>query len=411
MALRLALWAHLARDPASLLRADSPSYLAPAANLAAGNGFSSSPAPPYAPEAFRTPVYPAFLAACRLATPDPRLPSALQALLDAGTAVLAVSAAAALAPGPWTWAAALFYGLEPMTIAHSPLILSETLFGFLFIASLLFLLRAGPEGRAAPAFAAGLLLGACTVTRPISAYLWLLLCLALAPSWRRRPRALAALALGACLLPGLWCARNDRRFGVFSLSSITGINLLYYDGAAALSTETGRPVEQEAAQLHERAAPLAAGMNPMERSRLETALALGLFARHPLAVARVHLVSGIKMLFGPGAELLAQELYGDRDAGGPQAPGGIAGRGTLGVLRRHPSLWLIVGFDGALLALVYLLSLRGALVAWRRGSFLAAAWLVPLVYLLVISTGGWCYYRFRVPLWPLFTALAAAGLP
>jgi len=40
---------------------DSPRYLLLANNIAGGNGFSASPAPPYHPEVFRPPLYPHFL--------------------------------------------------------------------------------------------------------------------------------------------------------------------------------------------------------------------------------------------------------------------------------------------------------------------------------------------------------------
>jgi hypothetical protein len=54
----------------------------------------------------------------------------------------------------------------------------------------------------------------------------------------------------------------------------------------------------------------------------------------------------------------------------------------------------------------YPLALLGAWKLGRTGVHLV----VPLVYLIVISGGGWAYYRFRVPMMPLLAVLAACGL-
>jgi hypothetical protein len=409
LVLRLALWAHLSRDPNALLRADSPSYVIPAVNLVEGHGFSGSLAPPFSPETFRTPGYPVFLGLFRLAAPGERWASFTQAVLDAGTALLAALCAAELGAGAWAWLAALLYGLEPVALAHSPLILTEPLFGFLVMLGLYFLLRAGEEGRPARAAAAGFLLSLATLVRPISLYLWIPLCAALVWPWRRGQRALAALALGACLLPAAWCARNQRLFGSFSFSSLPGDNLLYYDAVAARAAQ-GVPVSQAQKEVPAEFQRLHPSFDdPFERSKAEAAFAKTILLSHPLAAARVHLVSGVKMLLGPGAELLAQELWGDGTETLEERAGALTGRGTRAVLAHRPALIPVVLWDALLLLAGYLLALRGALRAWRRGAFFAAAWLTPLAYLLVISTGGWCYYRFRVPLWPLFCALAALG--
>ncbi len=409
LALRLSLWAHLARDPKKLLVPDSPSYEIPALNLVEGRGFSGSIRPPFEPETFRTPGYPLFLAAHRLGSPSDRWPALSQSLLETGTALLAAACAALLAPGPGAWLAAAFYGLEPMAVAHAPLILSEPLFSFSFMLSLFLLLSAGPEGRAGPAAGAGLCLGFAALTRPIACYLPLPLGIALCWPWRRRPRALAVFLLSAALLPALWCARNKRLFGRFSMSTVPGINLLEYDAAAVRAAVAGEAPPLAKRELMERfEAQSPPGAGPFERSDLKASFARREIKGHIGALLRVHVVSGFKMLAGPGVDLLASELYDDATSGEGRSDV-MTGRGTLALLARHPTLWAVVLFETLLLAAVYLFGARGAFRIARRGGFWAAAWLAPLVYLAALSTGGWAYYRFRVPLWPLFSALAAVG--
>ena len=117
------------------------------------------------------------------------------------------------------------------------------------------------------------------------------------------------------------------------------------------------------------------------------------------------------VLLGPGIDLVAGELcpaakWGSTPSPEPQA----AGQGTLDLLRRSPWLLIPLGYTMALLFLTYGLAAAGLRLCLRRGgSFFVAACLVPLLYLLVVSVGGWAYYRFRVPLWPFVAFLAGAG--
>lgn len=387
LAPRLFFWQQQLPDGQAALRPDSPSYLAPADSLAAGRGFLGTDG---RLDTVRTPGYPLFLAPYRSVSKSPLPPSLAQCLVDAATAALVSLTATALTGHPSAWLAGFLYALDPVAAAHAPLILSETWFTFLLTSAVWLAALRAPES--------GLFVGLAALTRPIALYLWLPWSLL----WGRRAWLVALLAAAP---PALWCARNYARFGAFEFSSITGVNVLFWEGAAVKAAAEGLPFEEARRRLVA-AEPLEAEA-PFARSKRQKALGTAIMKEHPGAVLKVHAVSVGKMLLAPGLDAVAQ-------ASDPRRPlpalrdevDKIKGGGTRALLRERPLLWAPFLWTLALLGVSYLAAAVGAWKLGRRG--LPA--LVPLLYLVAISSGGWAYYRFRVPMMPLIAVLAAGAL-
>lgn len=407
--LRLGLWARMSPRPDAFARADSGGYLALADSMRAGRGFTLDGT---APDATRTPGYPAFLAAHRLVSSDPRFPALTQAFLDSGTAVLVAQAGLALGLGPAAWAGGLLYAVEPAAATHSVLLLTETLSTFLLAVSLLLACRMMRDERSSPVAAAawGLALGAAALVRPVNLYLTVPWAAAMLLSRRNLFRP---LLLGAALSSALtlsWCARNAAVLGSFSFTSITGASLLFWEAPAVLSVADGIPYGE--AQTRLEADFKAAHPGPLDafdESRLRRAEAKRILRAHPGAMLKTHVLAVARILLGPALDLVDDELFPaappDR---GDSGAFGAAGAGTLALARRKPLLWGVLALTLAVLGAAYALAAAGVF-ALRRRKDAAAAVLAPLAYLLVLSSGGWAYYRFRVPLWPFVCVLAAAG--
>lgn len=200
--------------------------------------------------ALRTPGYPLFLAACRLAF-GPSLPAArvVQAALGTvGVWLLAKLVDATVDRGDrrrdgWSLAliAAAMAAVDPYIAGMSALILSEAIFVPLMLAGLWGLaLLWTPEGEAPPRHRValgsfvGLMMGAAVLARPS----WLLFVPAVLVSWvigagRGNLRAaltggvVVGLAMGAIMAP--WWARNYRIHGKFVPTALwVGASL--YDG-------------------------------------------------------------------------------------------------------------------------------------------------------------------------------------
>lgn len=402
---RLPLWWSMSRQPDSLTRPDTATYAEPARHLSRGEGFLSQGRP----ELSRTPGYPAFLAAHELLGLDrPAAVALTQVVLDAGTAALVALAAGLVGAHPAAWALGLLYAFDPVAAAHAPLLLTETLFTFLLALCVLLLLRGG-------AAAPGLCLGAATLVRPITLYLWLPWSLALAASLKGRARRAALVfAAAAALLPALWCARNRAVAGHFEYSTITGVNALSWEAASVRAALDGTSLEDGRRKVAEEFSrrypdPVA---DPFEVSRLRRRLARVIVLSHLGQTARLHLVSTVKMLFGPGLDLVAQALSpGEPLPSEESLVYSVAGAGTFAVLKARPHLWGVLVTTGLVLTLCYGLGAFGALRLWRLGRrFESAVLLSPLAYLLLLSGGGWSYYRFRIPLMPLLAILSAGAL-
>ncbi|MBV9495051.1 MAG: hypothetical protein JOZ54_12450 [Acidobacteria bacterium] len=351
---------------------DSYTYLAPAKNLRHGLGFVNEGEP----ETMRTPVYPLFLL--------PVLDSAtaivvVQHLLNVGLAIgiyfftrKRISRFAAIV-------AAIGFALDVPTIHYANKILTETLFtALLFI---LFVMAA--RGRAS-----GLLSGVLTLTRPVAILYFVILA---------RRRRLVAFVVAALALPLLWAARNAYQSGVFTISSIAGINWLEYRAAGALAMEDRG--EDFAADLRRHQIALDALLEDEVDNRMHVAA-----EDLPHAVmAREYGRLGRRIgLEHPGAlvaltirGVLVDLLDSDWEA--------IEVVSTL-----HPSL-LEMPLN-ALQAMLLALAAIGILGLWRTDRELALLLLLTIGYFVVMSAGAESEARFRVPVIPQLAIAAAAGV-
>jgi 4-amino-4-deoxy-L-arabinose transferase-like glycosyltransferase len=402
------LW-RLSDHPESLLRADSVSYLAPAHTLADNGVFATDAGP----ELSRTPFYPAFLAAHLRLSDDPRFPAATQIVLDAGTAALVSLTALSLTASPAAGALGLLYALDPVAAVHAPLILSETLFTFLLTLCVLMLLRAGAQPQRPKLIAvAGLCLGAATMVRPLSYYLWIPWSLALAWAWKDRFKKLALVfALCAAVLPAGWCCRNLYLSGHYEFSTITGVNALIWEAAgveAAVDKTDLATARQALAAEMERRHP-GPFTDKFEESHARTRLALKYLAAHPAALLKFQTVTTAKTLLGSGLDEVAKVLSPGRPMPSEESIiYSVTGSGTFALMRQRPELWLPLVTTGLILALTYALGALGVWSLWRlKRRYEASVLLVPIAFQLALAGGGWSYYRFRLPMLPLIAVLAA----
>lgn len=217
-------------DPVALT-GDSKGYILLAQNLLDHRVFSLADAPPYAPESFRSPGYPVFLAG-------------LFALVGTSTFALFVHALImSLAPmflyllaRPYHersafWAAVVF-AFEPVRLFLAASFLSDSFFTVLFLASLVALERGRERGSHRWIAASGILLGTMILVRPIAIFLPIVYAAYLLVQSDRFRRG-AQHALLACVLALVivspWMYRNHVVFGSWNISSVGNANLMLYN--------------------------------------------------------------------------------------------------------------------------------------------------------------------------------------
>ena len=375
---------------------DSPGYIAPAANLLAGNGFSDAQGNP---DTLRTPGYPLVIVPFLWAHLDLKYLILFQHLLRA-LIIVATAAFAFQLSGNRRQAVlvGVLLSLDLPFLRSANNIMTEVVFT-LALGIALQLLWTGSmklNGRMVRCLSAGLLCGATVLIRPVSIFLFVPVAIYLGLV-RREWRAAAAFCVAFLCLPLAWAVRNDLKAGYLGVSSISGYSVMQSRAAGVLAIND--PGEFYA-NLDKRQAELAAqtchdlerihGVADCEqlsipiRSAYYSKVGVGILRRHPFAYLKLAIRgSGMMMLTGSPASLA-----------------GITG----------------LNFDvAAKLLLLYTVpclsfAVFGLKQCWNSNR--AFFWLAVLIigYFVVVSSGAETFARFRVPVLPLYSILIALGL-
>jgi hypothetical protein len=390
---------------------DTESYLEPARAFLRTGSFTRVATMSYvdkepadlqpAPDTIRTPGYPLFLALNGL---DLERALLIQHVLDILLAPLIyLFASAALKPRAALIAALAYAMWFPMALITDTW-MSESLFVLALALAIGFAYAAARGRSIVHALAAGLLLGAAVLIRPIALLFFVLVTLILAVYARRV--AVVALFLAAALaLPAAWSVRNYRATGVFTVSSIGAENELFFRAGSALVCD-GDSLSAKVTVLHRqhgffprlfRAQPLlleeamamarSDGIDPAHsshavRARYMARLATILIAPRIGTVA-VQALGAVVELWITGLSTAAYELFDLYTA-------------------RVIYIPLAVMLD--------VLALMGAAQLWRGNRPLF--WLIAAVavYFTVLSAcPGDRLYRFFAPMAPAFAVAVGAG--
>jgi hypothetical protein len=362
---------------------DSQTYLTPAQHLLQGLGYTNDV---NEPDTLRTPVYPLLLIPFIAFTSSLASIVVLQHLINVALAVAIYlfvrrrfdSRFAALL-------AATIFAIDTPTIHYANKVLTETLFTAVLFA--LFVLIA--EKRAT--IASGILAGLLVLIRPVAILYFVILAIFFV---RRRVAAFIILAM---LFPLGWAIRNRLAGGVFTVSSIGGINMLDYRAAGAIAildegefresladrqSELQGDADEEIAQkLHIQSgddAPVAIRARELGRIGLRIAL------RHPIGLALVTFRGLLVNLLDSDWE--AMMMVSTLDSS---------------LVRLAINAWTHV---------VIVLAAIGVFLMWRRDRELALLIALTIGYYLLISAGGEAESRFRVPVAPQIAIAAAFGV-
>ena len=302
------------------LQPDSPLYLQLAAALA-DKGWFSVDTQVYVPEVFRTPGYPAYLAAFLVqGVPGTFWPLLGQELLYLATVAAFFVGTRSMLDGGLARAVVIFLLIEPGGIAYPKLILSDTLNLALIVPALFALGAHLKSGRWSWLVAASLLLGAAAWVRPAAFLLPMVFAPVLIVAGRlRRDAFLRAglLMLVTTLTLSPWLGRNVLVFGTPTLSGQASNMFVNYHLPYVWEVTRGLPFQdgqRQAAALAEQAIAAAeaergAPLNAVERLKVAQAAALDQLKAQPEAYAQRWAIGMLKTLLGPGL-LDAYAAYG-----------------------------------------------------------------------------------------------------
>lgn len=369
--------------------------------------------------AFRTPGYPGFLSAVYAVFGENPVPALfIQIIISSLTTVLvffwarlAVGQRAAIVAGS-------LYALEPRSVFNAVTLRSDTLFVVLFLASILLLVVGLKRGRTRAFLFSGLLLGACTLVRPVAqlfpvAVLVLTLFYA-GTRWRFRWTAAAVFLLSFLVVLAPWLYRNHVQYDHIALSSIGGLNLLYWGATSTAVAVTGKSVDEVREGFDEivRERGVVKGVtNPFVRSSVCREIAVEYIRSHPAAYARQHAKGIINMFLNVGSKPIA-DFLGLESRELPFQH--FAAPDRAAVFRaffthKTPHEIAIALFIGGWNLLMYLAAALGAFVALRerRYTCLIVFLLVLLYMMAVVGPDG--QPRYKLPVIPFYIALSGLG--
>ena len=417
-----------------LFRPDSWTYLLPAYTLVEDGAINSVPDKysyklyadtdidgSLTPAVQRPPGYIFFLAGLRLLFG--RIPlgfAVMGCLLDALTVIPVALAGRRLAGRRAGFWAAVLYALNLTALANAPLILADSLLGFLCAWQVFFFIRAWRTKRLSDFLFGTIFAAAATLTKPVNLPVLLPIPFVLAPvlmrPWRKAAIAALLAVLVSCAMLVPWMLRNQSVGAGFVLDRNSGLTARH-NTAAILARVNGTDIETERAALDAEVVAEFTAKKEQYKDLFELELALDdwhlaryrkAILEHPGAAAATHLFQVWILL--PDLPCFLQNL-GLR----------TGERGTLAVLRKDGPLaafrhYMDGSYAAAFLSMPFLLA-TGALYAltaagvWiylRRRRWTVLTLFAVFVLYYLAAPGPVLMPRYQIPALPFACALAGA---
>ena len=403
----------------SVMRLDSATYCLPAQALVETGKLTMDPGSIF-PAVQRPPGYIFFLAGIGLLNFFIAHFTIAGCLVDALTVFPVALAGRKLAGRRAGFWAAVLYALNLTALANAPLILADSLLGFLCAWQVFFFVRAWRTKLLSDFLFGTVFAAAATLTKPVNLPVLLLIPFVLAPvlmrPWRKAAIAALLAVLVSCAMLVPWMLRNQVVGAGFVLDRNSGMTARH-NTAAILARVNGTDIDTERAALEAEAEAAFAGKSDQYANlfKLEMALDDWHLARyrkavfeHPGASAATHLFQVWILL--PDLPCFLQNL-GLR----------TGERGTLAVLRRDGVMaafrhYMDGSYAAAFLAMpfllacgaLYALTAAGAWIYLRRRRWAVLTLFAVFVLYYLAAPGPVLMPRYQIPALPFACALAGA---
>lgn len=330
--------------------------------------------------------------------------------------------------------AALITALEPHLIIYSIVYMSEALFGFLFLASIVYFIRFLREDALRFLLVSSVLLGISAYVRPVSNYLFFLYPAVMIYQWFGSknlfrdllPKVFFAIGVFfAVIFP--WMLRNYYHFGVFSMGSHGSYNLYVYDGASIVALEKGVSYDEGSRERlavweKETGVPVTALHNDLQYDDLMRQKAVSFIKEHVRTALKLGVLTDIGFWTAHNYAYFATYFYDWIPQPTYHIPPtqllfeGKIKEGIFGVLPVLFSPYYVISFAGKIIwFIVALFMLCGMRDTWRNGdrtqrSFIILSSIIFIYFsLIVFAVGFGIDGRQRYPIEPLVILFAVAG--
>ncbi len=390
---------------------DAKEYVLLGQNIFNEQRFTRNLAVANEPEVFRTPGYP-FLAGLWLqVSTSPASLIFLNFIFVLGTGLVIYLLGQSLG-SKWVGAAAsLFYLLDPTTIFNSLFALSDLAFVFLFLLAV-YLLWFKNTVSLTSTFFNSLLLATSILIRPIAIFAAPVVIIGYLilqrDFWRGRLLPIAALFLVSfSIILGPWLWRNGELTGHYSLSSLTGYNLLFYNAAQFKAQSTGQDLQVVQDEFRSQFAIT----KPYDLSGFRfgdeyQALARGVILAEPFSYAQFHLLKTVPVFLGSGLDNYGWVL--DRSTPPDINISSLVTEGEFGQALKALFVDPLVLLER--LIWLTLILLAGLSVFVNKNKRLIIAGIFLLIAYFAVAVGPVAMPRYRLPISPFIFLLAGLSV-
>ena len=403
---------------------DSSMYWTGAAAWLESGYFSRALEAGFVPETERVPLYFLFLVPFRWLFGDTVVPVVIgQAFLDAGTCVI-IARIGSMMNSTVGVLSGFLAAIWPNLIIHSSMVLTDTLFVFLFSLVLFFAAKFLTSGRMVDAGLAGLLCGLAIMTRPVAQFLPFAMAIVVpfvvsrhGGSWNKGiAAALIVFAMAAApALPIL--ARNVSQFGTIQLTNMTGTHVQNWVVGYVRALEEGTSFNANSKLMNATFAEMLArenidpdSLNPFEESARRIAFAKVQLKEVPFTtIARAWLYGAVLNIAAPALVVEPRIRKFNRNSFVNSSGVTLAERVGSFVSTNNSTyvFWLVFGLATGGVAV--LLQFCGWMLLCRWRPVLAVFATLSILYFLLIN-GPVASPKYRLPFEPILIILQAVAI-
>jgi len=307
-----------------------------------------------------------------------------------------------------------------VSLLYANMLMTETMFTFLFLVSIYFVVRFLKRSSIKYLVWGGLLMGLATLCRPVSLYFPVFLVVFFifssfvkgTPPVSRITNGLVFVLIFLLTLSP-WLIRNYKMSGFPHISSM-GRTLLVENAVFLEQARSGRSFKEIQGEFSKELENLVKGKNLSEIEEVRIAQQLGLekIMKHPVLYARVHLAGTLPTLVEPGSSELWRLL--GREPRGVHIlsrflTGGL--QGVIVAVRSSKSFSQICYIVGTMIFLVviYLGLIVGLIELLLKRKYSVVILLLAILGYFLLAVGPLGNMRYRVPIMPYTMLLAAYG--
>ncbi len=382
---------------------------------------SSSGRPISASINLRTPVYPFFVAGIYwISGYRVYMVLLLQILMGALSCLIIYKIGTLLFNNRVGFLAGCLLAVDFVSLLYANMLMTETVFTFLLLVSIYFVVRFLKRLRIKYLVWGGLFMGLTTLCRPVSLYFPVFLVLffifssfvkGTPPVSRITNGLIFVLIFLLTLSP--WLIRNYKVSGFPHISSMG--RMLLMDNAVFLEqARSGRSFKEIQGEFNKELENLVKGKNLSEIEEVRIAQQLGLekIMKHPVLYARVHLAGTLPTLVEPGSSEFWR-LLGKKPRG-IHILSEFLTKGSGGVIATvlgNKSFSQICYIAGAMtfLLIIYIALIAGSIDLILKGKYSVVILFLAILGYFLLAVGPLGNMRYRIPIMPYIMLLAAYG--